>query len=269
MMKKSILLTLCLILGIVAVKLSVIPLFQKPDEPLVVHDVNILSSLKRSAKEKGTLNYLVLGDSVARGMGSQKPVQGYGSLVAKGLGKEEISLKLINKGVSGQTSGKLAEYLQTPDIQEKIEEADLISLTIGGNDLVKVALDDQNLISVWNKFNSIQKDYGKNLTRILADIRRWNPDAPIILTTLYNPLSPDVAFYRISNSLLNNWNDTMKQTANRYPLTHVVDIHQRLQELQGNWLADQIHPNNKGYRMIAEGILDEIRSGEHVSASAE
>ncbi|OYD07693.1 GDSL-type esterase/lipase family protein [Paludifilum halophilum] len=243
-----------------------IMLVEESPEPIVVTDENILSQLKKNVQDKEELNYLVLGDSVARGIGSKGPDQGYGSLVVKSLNKERIPLKLVNKGVTGQTSKKLAESITTPDIREKVKSADLISLTIGGNDLIKVALENQNPVSVLSGFEGIQKGYEQNLTRILHRIRKLNPDAPILMTALYNPISPEEPYYGISHSLLKKWNIQMKQVAHDFPLTHVIDVDQRLRAANGEWLSDQIHPNNKGYRVIAEGILAEIRGNRHTSA---
>src|SRR5699024_12383519 len=116
----------------------VIPLQDKPPEAIMVSKENIFAKLKQASQEQPHLNYLVLGDSVAQGFGSEKSgLHGYSSLVVKGLGKEEIPLDLINRGGVGQTSGKLRHYIQKEKVQQDIEQANLISLRIGGNELVK------------------------------------------------------------------------------------------------------------------------------------
>ncbi|PTX64890.1 lysophospholipase L1-like esterase [Melghirimyces profundicolus] len=271
-MKKWILIIISLSLVVLSIRYYPLIRFmvaEKPEEPIMVSDVNILSKLKEAAKEQETLNYLVLGDSVARGFGSEKTgPHGYSSLVVKGLGQDEISLNLVNKGVVGQTSTKLRNYIQKKDIRESIANADLISLTIGGNDLLKVALKENNPLRVISDFNRIQAQYKENLSGILKEIRSLNHEAPILITSLYNPVSKGEPFYRISNHLLNQWNVGLKQMAYGYSLTLVVDVADRLPAGSRNWLSDQIHPNDRGYRLIADGILDEIRSSRPTSASA-
>ncbi|MDR6225017.1 GDSL-type esterase/lipase family protein [Desmospora profundinema] len=244
-------------------------LAEDEQEPLVVSNVNILSKLREVAGEKESLQYLVLGDSVARGLGSGKAVpHGYSSLVVKGLGEEErIPLELSNQGVSGQTSERLLQSLEQTEIREQVADADLISLTIGGNDLLKEALRQNNPVRVLSNFEHIQQTYNSNLDQILKEIRTLNPDAPILLTSLYNPISPSEPYYGMSNKLLRQWNLGMKKTAYHYPLTHVVDVYDRLRTAQGEWLHDEIHPNEQGYRLIADGILEEIRNQAHSSAS--
>ncbi|MFC4076709.1 GDSL-type esterase/lipase family protein [Salinithrix halophila] len=270
-MKKWILLAASLSLVAIAVKLypvAQILLAEEPAEPIVVSNVNIMGKLKQTADKKKKLNYLVLGDSVARGIGSKHSQHGYSSLVVKGLGKERVPLRLINKGVVGQTSKKLYEAVRTPDVESHVKKADMISLTIGGNDLIKVALEQDNRLSVLSDFNSIQSNYQKNLAGILSHIRKMNPDAPILLTSLYNPISPDESYYNLSNKLLKKWNVGLKEVAYRYSMTHVVDVNTRLRAGKGTWLSDEIHPNDRGYRMIADGILHDIRFPSQTSAKA-
>lgn len=265
----------------VAVSLSLIfpvvkfyPLLQRmfaesPPEPTMVTQENILNHLQEKAEEKAELNYLVLGDSVARGFGSEKSgSHGYSSLVAKGLAEDDIPLHLINRGVIGQTSKQLTGYIQTRNIRQEIREADLISLTIGGNDLLKAALQDHDPLRILTDFNRIQSGYKKNLAAILTEIRALNQEAPILITSLYNPVLPDEPFFKVSNRLLKSWNIGMKEVAYSCRLTHVVDVTDRLMAGKGNWLSDEIHPNDRGYRWMAEGILEEIRANRSVSASA-
>ncbi|MGF7089189.1 lysophospholipase L1-like esterase [Kroppenstedtia sanguinis] len=262
--------SLCLILSVI----KFYPMLQwmfagPPPEPVMMTQENILTQLREKAKEKAELNYLVLGDSVARGFGSEKSdSHGYSSLVAKELAKDQIPLQLINRGVIGQTSKQLTGYIQTPNIQQEIREADLISLTIGGNDLLKAALQDHDPLRILTDFDQIQSRYKKNLDTILTEIRAHNRKAPILITSLYNPVLPDEPYFKISNRLLKNWNIGMKEVAYSYRLTHVVDVTERLIAGKGNWLSDEIHPNDRGYRWMAEGILDEIRANRSVSASA-
>ncbi len=242
---------------------------ESPPEPVTVTQENILTKLKEKTEEKSELNYLVLGDSVARGIGSEKPgSHGYSSLVAKGLAEDDIPLQLINRGVIGQTSKQLTGYIRTPNIRQKIREADLISLTIGGNDLLKVALQNDDPFRILTDFDRIQSGYKKNLDSILMEIRTLNREAPILITSLYNPVLPQESFFKVSNRLLKSWNIGMKEVAYTYRLTHVVDVTDRLTAGKGDWLSDEIHPNDRGYRWMAEGILNEIRSNRSVSASA-
>lgn len=261
----------------IAVSLSLLLLYssdirfmfvKKPVESDTVSQMNILSHLKDQAQRKDPLNYLVLGDSVARGFGSQKTgPHGYSSLVAKALKEEGIDLDLVNRGVVGQTSAKLLQSIQDSQIQTDIRNADLISLTIGGNDLLKVALEEEKPLHILFSFDEIQAKYEKNLSSIITTIRSLNRDAPILITSLYNPISPEKSYYRISNQMLKRWNSDMKRVADRNPFTYVVNVTDRLQGEEEQWLYDQIHPNDQGYRLMAGGILDEIRAKRTVSAS--
>lgn len=264
-------------LSLVAIAFAAIhyyPVFQlmlikEKQDPVVVPNVDILTRLQDDAAAKDSLQYLVLGDSVARGIGSDPSApHGYSSLVVKGLHEmERIPLKLSNQGVSGQTSQRLLSSLYRADIRKQVVQADLISLTIGGNDLLKEALQTNNPVSALSEFPTIQEQYYHNLDKILNEIRELNPNAPILLTSLYNPISPDEPYYGLSDKLLRQWNRGMKTIASHYRLTHVVDVAHRLRNTDGDWLSDEIHPNERGYRLIADGILEDIRSQPRSSAS--
>ncbi|SDW13259.1 Lysophospholipase L1 [Marininema mesophilum] len=270
-MKKWILVALSLSLVMIAVKFY--PLVQFlvapiPAEPVLVSHTNIMERLKKTATEKEKLNYLVLGDSVARGYGS-KASRGYSSLVERELEKQKIPMKLENRGVVGQTSSKLYNYVKTPNIEQKLKNADLISLTIGGNDMVKVALENKNPLSIVSNFNSIQSQYKENLSGILTHIRKVNPKVPIVLTSLYNPVSSNKLYYGISNKLMKKWNVGIKQVAYQYSGIRVVDVNGRLQAGRGTWLSDRIHPNDHGYQVIATGIMNNILSEKRTVAGKE
>ncbi|SFS81688.1 GDSL-type esterase/lipase family protein [Marininema halotolerans] len=267
-MKKWILVALSLSLVFITVKFYPfieIMFAQTPAEPVMLTHTNIMERLKKTAAEKEELNYLVLGDSVARGYGS-KLNHGYSSVVAEELAEQKIPMHLENRGVVGQTSKKLYDYVRTPDIQNEIKNADFISLTIGGNDLVKVALENKDPLSVVSKFHTIQRQYKENLSKTLSHIRELNPKAPIVMTSLYNPVSSSKPYYSISNTLMEKWNVGLKEVAYQYPTTRVVDVNERLQHGGENWLSDQIHPNDHGYKLIALGILNNIREGKQSAA---
>jgi lysophospholipase L1-like esterase len=239
-----------------------------PPEPVNLSQVNVLAELQEEAQKKGNLDYLILGDSVAMGQGSEKK-QGYPALVAKQLKKEHIPLLLHNEGVSGRTSQQLLQALDAPTMQKKIRDAELISLTIGGNDLLKVALNEKDPVQAITEFGSIQKNYQRNLKETLSKVRSLNPDAPILLTSLYNPISPAEPYYDLSNTLLDKWNIGMKEVVYRFPSTLVIDVDEKLQAGKGHWLADAIHPNDRGYQRIADGILEGIREARSAAASTQ
>lgn len=79
------------------------------------------------------LNLVILGDSIAKGYGSSKELEGgFGTILG-----EKLSADVTNLGIVGLDSDQLLEKLSEDKFIEAVEEADVICLSIGSNDLLK------------------------------------------------------------------------------------------------------------------------------------
>ena len=74
--------------------------------------------------------YLALGDSISSGYGLSSDEKSFVDLVAA-----DKSLNLIDASTSGETAASLLEKLQNGAV-DGLSDADVITLTIGGNDLM-------------------------------------------------------------------------------------------------------------------------------------
>lgn len=228
------------------------------ESPNYLTEISILERLKKIGQQKGELQYLVLGDSVALGQGSTDGEGGYTSLISQYLRKNQLHVKYINRAISGQTSEQLLQRLKTTThLQEEIAQADLISLTIGGNDLLKRLLQEKNPMAILTQFYEIQENYKTNLNEVLSEIRQLNPDAPILTTSLYNPVPPSNEYYTWAEKLMKKWNDGMKEIAGEFSDVNVIDIEGFH---SAKWLADDIHPNDEGYGWIAQKCVQAINA---------
>ena len=76
--------------------------------------------------------YLALGDSISTGFGlKDAKTEGYTYMLADQLGYE-----LTNCAIDGNTTAGLIQQMAKPEIQAKIARADLITITVGGNDMM-------------------------------------------------------------------------------------------------------------------------------------
>jgi lysophospholipase L1-like esterase len=222
----------------------------------IVHEApSMLQTLKTRASREGSLHYLALGDSVALGKGAPR---GYAAEVADRLERHHLPVQLDNQGVSGQTSSQLWEALHKPEMKRKIRQADLITITIGGNDVLKVALKRSQPWEAFSSFDEIRDGFVRHLNQILTLIRQENPTAVVLVTSLYNPVPPDALYFPLTEKLLDNWNTALSQTVSAQPGCIVVQIDDLLRPEHRDWLADQIHPNTRGHRLIATAILNAI-----------
>lgn len=86
-------------------------------------------SVSAQAEER---TYLALGDSISTGYGlANVKEEGFADLLAA-----ELNYKLINRAINGNTTGGLALQLVDKNVQKYIADAQLVTITIGGNDMM-------------------------------------------------------------------------------------------------------------------------------------
>lgn len=101
-----------------------------------------------AAEADGKYDYLALGDSISTGCMLTDPEnEGFVNLIT-----EKIGYAVTNTAVNGMTSSELNALLRTGELDELIEDAELITITCGGNDLM--ALFYEQVTFHYNKNNS-------------------------------------------------------------------------------------------------------------------
>lgn len=91
------------------------------------------------AEKDGPLKVVVIGDSLAKGTGDNTG-QGFARRAIQGLNDSGIEAELVaNLGINGQTAAQLASGLKQQGVRYTLGQADLILLSIGGNDLFQGA----------------------------------------------------------------------------------------------------------------------------------
>ncbi len=106
--------------------------------------------------------YLALGDSITAGYGLDDPdTESFVSLFG-----DEIGATTINYGVSGLTAETLAATLATGEYDTYLAMVDVVTITIGGNDLMQAFY--TYLLSLYNTA------YGTELT--VTDVQTWFTD---------------------------------------------------------------------------------------------
>ncbi|MBA4494936.1 GDSL-type esterase/lipase family protein [Paenactinomyces guangxiensis] len=222
--------------------------FSHPDTTPAKKQISIIDQLKQIEKKKGKIEVLVLGDSVALGQGSTKNNKGYDWYIKHFMEKRHFNIQYRNRAISGQRSTGLLHQLQTKrSLKKEVEQADLIFVTIGGNNLLQPLLKSDSLWDVLKQLPAIQAQYEDNMRIILKIVHSRNSKAVVVLTSLYNPLRPTSPHYDKAAWVMRNWNDRLKDVASHYDQAVVVDLEKFL---SSHYLADPIHPNDQGYRWI-------------------
>lgn len=94
-----------------------------------------------SKNQKEVIHYTAIGDSLTEGIGDLTNSGGFVPIVADDL-KEHYNLNGVqtdNFGKNGDRSDQILKRIkEKPEIQKGLASADVITLTVGGNDLMKV-----------------------------------------------------------------------------------------------------------------------------------
>jgi lysophospholipase L1-like esterase len=226
------------------------------------------------AKAQTTPFYLALGDSLAFGVGADDPAtQGYVGLTENALRDEvfQSGIDLANLSVPGATSADL--LVPNGQVERALSEigsrggVDVISIDIGANDLLSLAGSDSPCIQSPSS-NECQDKLGQtlatlqsNLTSALHQLRLAAPNAKILVLDLYNPYSGlGGTQEQIASIGVQQVNGVITAAARDPTLgINFVSIHDVFEGRAKQWIAeDGIHPNNDGYRVMAEALIAAI-----------
>lgn len=245
-------------------------------------------------KEKGdteeTMIYVALGDSLTHGYGLEdKQKDRFSAVIAHKLRTDGYKCSEFNYGVDGLTSDGLLEMLNAGQCS-MTSRADLITIDIGANDVLHTAsmlaaYAMYNMAASEDEYESIQTEldnsldqYRSNFETLIDNIKRENPDARIICTTIYNPYKnldmtiqvPDgeVSLSEYTDTVVTRLNNVMKEVAadkrievadsyTAFELTNKTVLNAKNDATGTNM---DIHPNKDGYALMAEAFYQVIKS---------
>lgn len=236
-------------------------------------------------------NLTVVGDSIASGYGLSGYVSGddysapgsFGSILSANCDS------YANFAVDGRKSGELLSALSDEKIADSISGADNVVVSIGGNDFLKPifntvkveAITDtaviQAILDGTFKAEMISEYTNRimtaalsaaenvdtaatvgNIRQITERIHELNPDARIVLLTVYNPFNGNVllsAAGNVAEGKLAELNNGIKALESDY--VKVADIYGAFRGKEGqvtNINKLDIHPNSEGHIIIGREI---------------
>ncbi|MCG1021075.1 SGNH/GDSL hydrolase family protein [Sutcliffiella horikoshii] len=211
------------------------------------------------------------GDSLTQGVGDKSENGGFTSSVQEFYENKPYidNASVTNLGVRGNRTNHLLKRLEDPEVQEALAEADVIFMTVGGNDLMKVIR--ENFLDLnFSLFDKEQKLYAERLDSVLGEIRKHNESSRIYLVGLFNPFYQFFQEIEEMNEVVTNWNATTISVLDEYPNTAYVPIQDIFIDPKENLLDDdQFHPNEKGYQLIGNNIIEEIKRFNEESTADE
>ncbi len=266
---------------------------------LLLLSVSALFACQKSAeirdhfdsKEKRTV--LFLGDSIAEAMAGPSPITERETYGYYGILGRINDFTFYNRAVSGDKTRDLLAFIQREDdgvnmVKSLVSTADILHVSIGGNDLLGYDIGEM-IIQAGRDNYDLADQYLEiaynNLDKIITKLREMNPEAIIVLQTLYNPVgknSPLVGWYakmrlnsmaytendyhRLAGNIIDRLNDMyvryLEENKNKfkYEPFYLVDVASYFEEVYkkspSRWsrlfCPDGIHPANEGHALIAE-----------------
>lgn len=205
-----------------------------------------------------SIDYLLLGDSIAAGAGVINPDEAcYGKLVADTNG-----YSYTNEAVSGSPSASLLAKLQRSSVQAAVKNAEIISISIGGNDYLESNWIGLLLSSMTNykMLDRVQASFAENFAKIIESIRALNPRARILVQTIYNP-RVGKSFEGLVQQGVNRLNAVYRSYLSAHPGSYtLVDVGSALTGHSDLIAMDSIHPNAAGNVAIARVILRTLKN---------
>jgi len=222
---------------------------------------NLIKKTDVVAKEKkktGTLQIVSLGDSLTRGVGDKEGI-GYIGRMKEDLQKDyKQKVALTNLAVSGAKMPDLLKQIESNGAQYSIKQADVIVLTIGGNDL----------FPGWESLGKIDLEtyrpdtetFQNEAKKIIEEIRKLNTDSPIFWLGLYNPFE-DVEDLKGSSNIVVDWNASLEKLALNDKNVYITPTFDLFQNRGKDLLySDHFHPNEVGYTYMAERLVQNVVS---------
>ena len=250
---------------------------------------------------------LLLGDSIASGYGHAEGEYCYGDYIS-----EYLDAELVNNAQPGLTTAQLLEQLSEEAVAADIADASLICVSIGGNDLIDtvetylyslldaynakngtsltlkeyiktvVAVDDDlqttMILKLTSLLNKTANAYKANIAQIEAGLLEQNPDAQIVVQTVYNPVN-------LQDPVINGVDYSAKLAQIRkFASEQLLTLNNALMQTEGLIYTDvnaafkdtewvytnmdpengffqmDIHPNALGHAVIAAEILNSLEA---------
>lgn len=247
------------------------------------------------AQDEQRIYYTALGDSIAKGYsmkGAEAEITPYSDLVSQHIQEQEgraVSCENFAKnGVS--TVGLNQRILPEEEVIASLQKADIITVTIGANDLLnefkrgcqEILGTDEKFRSAYDGLDALQSAIGRNpliLIKVVDALNNWDYDkfeaewaaalstiaehkkesAQLIVTNIYNPAAKfelPGTMNMVVESIIKNMNQVMLNYQDIYGY-EVVDLFES--SVQDHVQADGLHPDQEGQNIIAGLVLEKIQ----------
>lgn len=207
----------------------------------------------QASEAKDVQRVMAFGDSLTYGKGD-KDGEGYVDGLEDELNNPESEQKVSfwNYGIKGQETDGVMKQLDDYRIKTKLDKADTFIVYIGTNDLINSNGGNLEKISD-RKIDDGKREYINHLDRIISTLIKANDKADILVVGLYNPIKDNE---KLEKHIL-DYNQAIKGIAekdDRMVFIPTNDLFENKKKTE--YFSDKIHPNEKGYQLITNRVLE-------------
>lgn len=232
-------------------------------------------------KGQKSFSYTAVGDSLTEGVGDLTNQGGFVPLLSKKIeNKYNVSVTAQNFGHAGDTSSQEYNKIKkSSQIQTALKKADFITITVGGNDVVKVIRENTAHLSTLTvkDFKKPAKAYQKQLAEMFDLIRSYNKTAHIYVIGVYNPFYLNFPDITAIQDVISLWNDSTESVVAKEKKMSFVAINDQIYKGINNedgvtadttstdisndalFTGDHFHPNNVGYQIMANAVFSDYQ----------
>ncbi|KDE48633.1 MULTISPECIES: SGNH/GDSL hydrolase family protein [Geobacillus] len=204
------------------------------------------------------IHLVALGDSLTEGVGDGEGKGGYVGRLVPLLSAEDgvRTVTVTNLGKRGRRIVELKPVIKAHE--REISQADLVLVTIGGNDVMNVVRSHFFDLS-HERFLKEAKAFASRLDHLILSLRTVNPDAVVVLVGLYNPFSSTLPNIPEIDDVIAEWNSASLAVLSRYERTIFVDIQDIFADRDDLLYRDEFHPNAAGYEQMAIRVYEALK----------
>ena len=183
----------------------------------------IADKIRFVKKEKVT--YVAIGDSLTQGVGDSSKQGGFVPVLSQALELDfNWQVTSRNYGIAGNTSNQILQRIQEKkDIKRDLKKAKMMTLTVGGNDVIHVIKDNITNLNV-NTFSKPAVEYQKRLRHIIELARKDNKTLPIYIVGIYNPFYLNFPEMTEMQTIVDNWNQSTEDVCKEYDNVYFVPV---------------------------------------------
>ncbi|PSL25979.1 lysophospholipase L1-like esterase [Planomicrobium soli] len=226
------------------------------------------SSFSAHAAIKVPAIYVALGDSLAAGQTPDSKIDtGYADLIAQELSRHQpVAFYTKQLAFPGFTTRDVLERIQSEQAKEALASANIITLSAGANDLLRLVQSNPEEGSL--AFQQIQADFALNEARInmeaiLSELEKRAPNADVYVMGYYFAY-PHVRENQKEGTAeqLDRLNEILKNSATKAGATF-VSVDKKFGKNGTDKVPNpsDVHPNLLGYQAMANAFFEQYQKG--------